>query len=70
MDEQRARELLEPIFMFGLYGDHLSYVHEPSDEVYFAWSTNEAEARFSDDISFTADQLEAIAWWMRNKAKP
>lgn len=33
---------------------------------YLSWSKGETTATLDD--SFTADELEAIAWWMRNKS--
>lgn len=33
---------------------------------YLAWAPGDAEATL--DAQFTADELEAIAWWMRNSA--
>ena len=32
---------------------------------YFVWAIDEKDTTL--DGVFTADQLEAIAWWMRNK---
>jgi hypothetical protein len=33
---------------------------------YLAWAVGDEEATL--DADFTADELEAIAWWMRNSA--
>lgn len=59
MTEQRARQIL---------GEAV----KPNDELYgseeyLAWPSKYAEAATLDG-HFTADELEAIAWWMRNKA--
>lgn len=60
MDERRAREILginpsdKRLVLDGLYlsGGYVSIVN----------------GRALPDGTFTADELEAIAWWMRNKA--
>lgn len=64
MTEERARALLGDAVNDdgGLYcncGDTLR-------EAYVTWNTDEDTACL-DGHNFTADQLEAIAWWMRNK---
>lgn len=60
MTEQRAREIL---------GDRITEddsLYDCSD--YLSWSSvHDADATL--DAEFDADQLEAIAWWMRNKAR-
>lgn len=56
MNEERARELLEGcITETGL----------SNSGRYLAWDHKNKEATLDGD--FTADDLEAIAWWMRNK---
>ena len=56
MDEEKARKLLgDSIKEDGLYS--LGW--------YLGWTHGDADATL--DGSFTADDLEAIAWWMRNK---
>ncbi len=60
MNEKKAKEILEEeVFTKngGLY----------SSGWYLNWEINERDA-FLDGI-FTADELEAIAWWMHNKKK-
>ncbi len=60
MDEKRAREIL-------------GFSVTPEDELfelgwYIAWpSAGPDKENASLDGYFTADHLEAIAWWMRNK---
>jgi len=58
MDEVKVKEILRPnVFSDdgGLYD--LGW--------YLAWNTNHKDACLDGD--FTADELEAIAWWMRHK---
>jgi hypothetical protein len=43
---------------------------QPNDNLYclgryLSWETSDKEATL--DAQFTADELEAIAWWMQNK---
>lgn len=56
MDEKRAREILA------------EYITEEgglaSISLYMGWTPGEDTACLDDN--FTADQLEAIAWWMRH----
>jgi hypothetical protein len=61
MTEQRAREILgEAIQPNGrLY--NLSW--------YLDWSERTEPDKATLDGEFTADQLEAIAWWMRNQRR-
>lgn len=58
MTEARAREIL---------------AGELTAEGHFAnWSTlgNDTHIRFgADGLEFSVDEIEAIAWWMRNKGK-
>jgi hypothetical protein len=59
MNEQQAREIL---------GSKI----QPNDDLqsnspYLSWRAAEDVACLDD--TFSADDLEAIAWWMRNKAK-
>jgi hypothetical protein len=59
MTEQRAREIL---------GDSIKSDDDLLDRSqYLSWRTSEDNARL--DSSFTADELEAIAWWMKNKRR-
>ena len=57
MDERKAREILKyfDITDYGLF----------SSSPFFAWNKKNKDACLDGD--FTADDLEAIAWWMRNK---
>lgn len=57
MDEAKAREILKAAICpdGALHGARW----------YLDWATDCAEAAL--DGGFTADELEAIAWWMRNK---
>jgi hypothetical protein len=57
MNEEKAREILGPDI--GADGSLFG------GENYLHWSPGEQSATL--DGSFTADDLEAIAWWMRNK---
>jgi hypothetical protein len=65
MNEQRAREILAPIVQ---RGPELSgYVGGG----YVSWQPGQKHAvlvAHTDIGGFDADELEAIAWWMRNKA--
>ncbi|MEE7625455.1 hypothetical protein V3O24_04715 [Methylobacter sp. Wu8] len=59
MDEEKVRKIIEPeIFKEdgGLYD--LGW--------YLSWNKGDESATL--DGEFTADDLEAIAWWMRNKS--
>ncbi len=59
MDEERVKKILKPEVLSndgGLYS--LGW--------YLAWSPNDTEVTL--DGPFTADELEAIAWWMKNKS--
>jgi hypothetical protein len=56
MNEERAREILK---------DHIRTNGElGSDERYVSWGLGNQTVTLDD--YFTADELEAIAWWMRN----
>jgi hypothetical protein len=59
MTEERAREALE-----GIIGEGNFLVCQTRNR-YAAWSPGDRHTAL--DGGFTADQLEAIAWWMRNK---
>ena len=61
MDEQRVRELIKPNVIQddnSLYdiGWYISWLNDTSND-----------DTVTLDGGFTADELEAIAWWMRNK---
>ena len=56
MDEEKAREILA-----GAICEHGLDSMEPV----FWWNADSERAVLDD--GFTAEQLEAIAWWMRNK---
>jgi len=61
MNEEKAREILR------------EGVIQPDNSLddfgwYLAWPSAEGPRAGSLDGRFTADELEAIAWWMRNKA--
>lgn len=59
MSEEKAKEVLgESIVEFGL--NSLGW--------YLSWEKGDEEATL--DGRFTVEQLEAIAWWMRNKNLP
>lgn len=68
MNEETARKILDPVLMPEVYDDNLCYVDD-DDEVQFIWHVGKGTARLGNDLTFTADELEAMAWWMRNKAK-
>jgi len=60
MDEPRAREILE------------QYVNKDNSIGYSWWCPdfNDPALFYPDEnTAFTADELEAIAWWMRNKGE-
>ena len=57
MSEERAREVLSDF----IQPDGTLY----HGGQYLAWSPAEPNATL--DAQFTADELEAIAWWMKNK---
>lgn len=59
MNEQKAREIL---------GNRI----QPNNDLYDGsewvdWQTSSPSIQL--DSAFSADELEAMAWWMRNKAK-
>jgi len=57
MNEEKAREIL---------GDCISTTNELYAGLeYISWATGYTHACL--DGHYTADELEAIAWWMRNK---
>jgi len=57
MNEQKAREILEDSVQEDNTLHHLGW--------YLSWRGGEACAVLDGD--FDADDLEAIAWWMKNK---
>lgn len=59
MNEEQARKILGD----AIEGDNGLY----SCGWYLAWSPHENTACLDGD--FTAEDLEAIAWWMRNKSR-
>ena len=59
MNEQRAREIL------GRRIQADNSLMDPSD--YVAWPSASGGDVVCLDANFSADDLEAIAWWMRNK---
>lgn len=62
MTEQRAREILgEHVCADGTLEGGVEFVDWP------AYRDDSSHVRL--DGEFTAEELEAIAWWMRNKAK-
>ena len=56
MDEKKAKELLAPAIQTDGWLFNLGW--------YLNWKLGDKDATL--DGSFTADDLEAIAWWMRN----
>ena len=60
MEEIRVRQILKPE-SFGEDGD----LYDPGG--YFSWDIGDITACL--DGNFTADELEAISWWMRNRNK-
>lgn len=60
MDETQARQILKSE---SIGRDNELY----SPEMYLCWDSGEDCAVL--DGHFDADELEAIAWWMRNKGK-
>lgn len=66
MDEQRAREILgDRIESDGRLVAGLSPKNSGSE--YMGWTPDDEIAAL--DGRFTADELEAIAWWMRNAGR-
>ena len=62
MDEHRARQILgDMICSDGLCSDALG------GNGYLSWCRGDPDACL--DAQFTADQLEAIAWWMRHAVR-
>ena len=59
MDEKRACKILSDWID---YGDTLFCLGH-----YVAWPSAGGKDHAVLDDEFTADELEAIAWWMRNK---
>ena len=59
MDEKKAKELLHDCIE---EDDHLYLL-----DWYLEWMTGENHATL--DGIFEAEELEAIAWWMKNKGK-
>lgn len=60
MNEQRAREILgNTIQSDGSLREGQQYTY---------WKPGESNVTLDSD--FTADELEAIAWWMRNAPTP
>lgn len=59
MDEQRAREILTPYLKEGRLGGGMTS--------HFISPDYEEGTIALDGHNFTADELEAMAWWMRNK---
>jgi hypothetical protein len=67
MDDKRVRELLDNLGVVrpdGSLGRGTGTVHWPA-RYHSKLSSSMQEADL--DGSFTADELEAIAWWMRNQ---
>ncbi len=64
MDEQRALEVLLPdvIYEGGLYDSVLRVGHHRSIRI--EWEKGEKAVKLNGQ--FSADELEAIAWFMRN----
>lgn len=60
MDEKKAREILVDDIM----GDNSL----GNGYRYLSWVVGEDEVTL--DAEFSADELEAIAWWMRNMKAP
>jgi hypothetical protein len=79
VDEAKARELLKPWVQnerSHLHQQDDLYANNPEDAIVEWISTFDAEhdpPEWADstyvDGRFSADQLEAIAWWMRNKRR-
>ena len=60
MDEKTARRIL---------GDRIQPNNNLYDGVYYvAWNPSHTKVTLDDE--FSADELEAIVWWMRNKYVP
>ena len=67
MDDKRAQELLDNLGVVrpdGSLGRGTGTVHWPAR--YHSSSSSSMQGADLDG-SFTADELEAIAWWMRNQ---
>ena len=60
MDEQKAREILKDALAEDGGLTNTGW--------YVGWTPGDSEAVL--DGHFTAEQLEAVVWWMRNAPKP
>lgn len=65
MDEKRAREVLGR----AIQGDDIDLLGNSlySESCFAQWHVGDERANL--DGKFTLEQLEAIAWWMRNKGQ-
>lgn len=62
MDEQRAMELVDPI------EDRYGWTFDTRNDIHNQW-LHGSMIGVNLDGAYSADELEAIAWWMRNKEK-
>ncbi len=63
MDEKRAAEILKN----NICEDGLKGSDDIENGVYMRWSSGHYADKICLDSDFSAEQLEAIAWWIRNK---
>lgn len=63
MNEEKAREILASVELELGALNSGSLNHRGTRDEYISWSGDE---KVMLDGKFTADDLEAIAWWMRN----
>lgn len=68
MNEEQARAIIDPVD-----DPHSEPVIQPDNALfclgwYLAWTHDTNPEKATLDGDFSADELEAIAWWMRNKA--
>ena len=62
MNEEKATLILED------WLDNKGGICGNVENSHFCWYNDVFRDTFTvDNVHFTADQLEAIAWWMRNK---
>ena len=57
MDESKAREILG------------GFINSDNTLGCESWHLDDEEISLEESLSYTADELEAIAWWMRNKGE-
>lgn len=64
MDEKRAREIL------GIDPPDSDRINDARNTSWIMWPRHGDRDLVLLDGSYTSDELEAIAWWMKNKTPP